>query len=481
MTQVAYRYGVSIPGKLLLRLSRIYELLKAPTEDYRQAIDDIEEAFSWYETLFPGIRLHRYCGMEAKGWNLGCSGDLIKFAMSDRDNVFSALYDDLVRPRILAGNYDALGITLVCDDQLLATTTLALKLTKEVTRPRLVLGGPLASMLANRSPRSSFLGLFDYVYVGAATDKVLDAFAPGAVHAELARNSQCWPMPDWNNKELDSYLSPEPVIPIHSTSGCPFSCNFCSSPAVAELLDGVRFRQRKADEIAQEMCNHANDGYRYFLLVGEMMTFAHALDVARAIRCLGIGGQVNWYFWSRTAPVPSLELLRELRLQGCRRICFGLETTDEKALSLADKQTVPKDSAETLRRVVAADIQPHLFLMTGLPGQEPHVADAGLLALLKELRERGAYGITATVSPFEPETWAPWNAHPIGLYQIDNRRFDLQISLPATDAAEDHAHQLRCALDKDLETQPFLGRFGNAHQLVFLDRIQRNSQHYASA
>jgi anaerobic magnesium-protoporphyrin IX monomethyl ester cyclase len=467
--RVARHHTTEMPVELMTRLEHANHSLNQPTQAYKQAVTAIDDAFAWYETVFRGTRLFRYCGMESRGWEIGASQDLIDFAKSDSANVFSILYDDLVLPKLSSAEYDAVGITLVCTDQLLATATLAVKLTEQSRRPRLVLGGPLASMLVSRHPESLFLRLFDSVYIGAAKAGAVEAFAPGKCSGSLAAANAHWLVPDWNGTNLESYISPEPVMPIHSTVGCPFSCKYCSSPAVAEMLEGVRFRQRSANDIAEEMCAHLNQGRRYFLLVGEMINWAHASAVARALRTRGVGNRIGWYFWTRVSPTPSQAILDELREQGCRRICFGLETTDENALMLAHKQAYPAEAAETLSRVVRADIQPHLFLMTGLPGQEPVAADEGLVMLLNKLSEDGAYGITATVSAFEPEEWAPWDSALPGLFQLRDRRLDLQIARPATIRAEDHATHLRGILDQCLTDQPFLGSYGNVHQLVFLD------------
>lgn len=471
ITRVAFEHNVEIPSDLIIGLRNIYQSMKQPTEDYKQAVSVIDATFDWYEKVFPGIRLYRYCGMEARGWNIASSHDLIKFAMSDSANVFSVLYNDLVLPKLINAEYDAVGITLVCDDQLLATATLALKLAELPQRPRLVLGGPLASMFASRCPESLFLKLFDSVHIGAAKANVVEAFAPDSDLSDVAATIPHWYVPEWNDIELDYYICPEPVMPVHSTIGCPFSCKFCSSPAVAEMVEGVRFRQRNANDIAHEICTHVERGRRYFLLVGEMLSWAHVSDIAQSLRSRGVGHeQIAWYFWTRLSPVPSQVLLHELRAQGCRRICFGLETTDEDVLMLAHKQSYPDHAVETLTRAVKADIQPHLFLMTGLPGQEPSIANEGLIRLLNKLQDDGAYGITATVSAFEPEEWAPWNSTSLGLYQIKERRLDLRIYRPATDEAEKQARELRNILEQHLKNQPFLGVFGNVHQLVFLDR-----------
>jgi hypothetical protein len=467
--RVAARRGIMPPSLLVQRLECTWHALQQPGEAYQDAVAAIDELFAWYETVFPRVRLFRYCGMEAVEWSLDESCDLLEFAACRDSNIFSALFEEIVQPQLRKREYDSVGVTLVCRDQLVASATLALELRTDGNNARLVLGGPLATMLAARLQGREFLGLFDYVHQGGGPDSHVSAFKPSST--PLPKTTAEWSSPDWSDVDWNAYLAPQPVVPIHATSGCPFNCRFCSSPAVALAMDGVTYRQRPASEVAAEMETHASEGRRYFLLVGEMLTWPHAAAIGRAIAARGLADRVAWYFWTRTTPTPPAAVLGELRAHGCRRICFGLETTDARALLEAGKQTASAEAIETLMRVIGADIQPHLFLMTGLPGQDSPACDEELLRLIDALTAAGAYGVTTTVSAFEPEEWSAWR--PLVISGIGRKpALDLRVKAAATDAAELHAARLRTLMQQRLAGQPPLGAFGNVHQLVFLDRVQ---------
>jgi hypothetical protein len=290
ISRVAARRGITRPSRLLGRLEGVCEALQQPGEAYQNAIAVIDEAFDWYEKVFPRVRLFRYCGMEAVDWPLDASRELLQFSACRDSNIFSTLYEEIVLPRLRQREYDAVGITLVCQDQLIATTTLALELRTGNSKARLVLGGPLAMMLARRSQKSDFLRLFDHVHEGGGPASHVLSFEPS--FASLRHVAAEWSLPDWAGVEWNRYLAPQPVVPIHATSGCPFNCKFCSSPAVAIAMDGVRFRQRPATELAAEMEAHLSEGRRYFLLVGEMLTWSHAAAIGEAIASRGFAERV---------------------------------------------------------------------------------------------------------------------------------------------------------------------------------------------
>ena len=458
---------------ILTRLSRSNEV-------YRDAVQTIDEVFDWYAFAFPSLRLWRYCGVEAIGWSLSSSTDIIRFASQEDYNIFAFLYQQLVEPRLRAGHYNIVGVSLVCPDQLPAVTTLALRLRRRYSNIRLVLGGPLASMLAYKRPKPAFLNLFDSVYIGAACEDVISAFSTDTYTISKPQTLiPDWPAADWQGIDLNRYLAPAPVLPVRASAGCSFQCKFCSSPAVAEKVEGKRFRFRGGVPIAEEIKSHIchNRASRFFL-VGEMLTWSNARAIARSLREMGLGSEMGWYFWSRVGPRPPDGLLHLLVEAGCRRICFGLETLDIKALQIANKGVSLDEAEHTLRSVVAAGIQPHLFLMTGLPGQDFNISDTRIEALISELVDLGGRGLTVTISPYEPQVWSPWG---LGDYELSQgecqpelQDSDLLISRPPSAVALARASELHKRISQRLLHLPYLGDFGNVHQLVFSEsQIER--------
>jgi len=447
----------------------VADSLVAPDTAYRRGVDAIDEVFDWYAIAYPRVRLLRYCGVEAVGWHVDSSSELVAFAGDDASNPFAALYDEILFQRCSIQAYNAVGVTLVCRDQLAAAATLATRLRSCVPRPRLVLGGPLASMLAVQCRDAPFLQLFDEIHVGTGGDDLPRAFGVHSLSVGTPHSS--WRRPDWSDVNWSAYIAPAPVVPVLASTGCPYSCEFCSSPTVAQAVDGTRFQARPADDIVSELRGHVEAGRRYFLLVGELLTWTHVYAIAKAIEASGLSSDVAWFFWTRLAPPPPEGLPEYLRAQGCLRICFGLEVMDSAVLATATKGVSEHDATVALSRTVQADIQPHLFLMTGLPGQDREVTDARLLQLLEHLTGRGAHAITATVSPLEVERWSGWR----GLAGETENSRDLLTAVEPTPDAEGHAEALRAKLEQQLSHQSYVGAFGNVHHLVFLDRHNANA------
>lgn len=475
LDEVARQKGIHAPSHISSSLENICTQLALPNETYRTAVRAIDEVFNWYSTAFPSLKLLRYCGVETVGWSLNSSAELISFAEQNNNNIFGFLYQRLVEPRLREVGYKTIGISLVCPDQLPAVATLAVQLRMRRPDIRLVLGGPLATMIANEWPRPAILDFFDDVYIGAANKDVVFAFSgKNEGNSNCQKAAPIWPAAIWEGVDINRYLAPAPVLPLRASAGCSWQCRFCSSPSVAEKLEGRRFRFRGGIPIAEEIEAHIEAGRaNHFFLVGEMLTWSNARAVAQSLRERSLRCDIGWYFWGRVAPRPPDGLLDLLAEAGCRRICFGLETLDPKALRFTNKGYAPEEAEKTLKTVVSAGIQPHLFLMTGLSENDHDESDSRIEALVSSLVNIGARGLTVTISPFEPQKWSPWGKDyyrntPLE-FQSNLSCCDLQISQLPSAIAIAHASKLHKKISRCLTNGPYLGDFGNVHQLIFFE------------
>ncbi len=151
-------------------------------------------------------------------------------------------------------------------------------------------------------------------------------------------------------------------VTILTSRGCPFSCAFCSAPA---LNGQVRYRDPGA--VVEEMKHVIADyGIRQFRISDDMFT-ANAQHVLELCRLVG-GLDVAWRISIRAKPL-TLELLRALHAAGCKEVSIGIESFDDDVLKLLNKGTTSSDNIRALRLCAEAGMRARALMMIRTPGQ----------------------------------------------------------------------------------------------------------------
>jgi len=154
------------------------------------------------------------------------------------------------------------------------------------------------------------------------------------------------PFPNYDYFDFKKYFCYEDkTLPIITSRGCPFGCNFCS----VRLCMGKGFRARSAENVVQEFEQLAKKGWKKFLINDDCFT----LDNQRAEKIcdqliakkLDIGFQcVTGLRVDRITP----QLLMKMKLAGCFYISYGCESGNEKILKIIKKGI----TLEQVRRAV---------------------------------------------------------------------------------------------------------------------------------
>ncbi len=123
-------------------------------------------------------------------------------------------------------------------------------------------------------------------------------------------------------------------MPVMTSWGCPFACNFCSVTA----MFGRKYRFRSPESVMAEL--RAKRPQRIFFYDDNL-----AADKKRLKKLLRMmideGIVVPWQAQMRTDVVRDPELLELMRDSGCERIALGLESLDQATLDDFEKsQTV---------------------------------------------------------------------------------------------------------------------------------------------
>lgn len=145
------------------------------------------------------------------------------------------------------------------------------------------------------------------------------------------------PFPTYGKFEVDQLI--ERRIPIVSSRGCPFLCNFC----LAYKVMGRKFRKRSAENVVAEIEHWYKQGFKEFEFSDDNFTF----DIERAEKIcdLIIAKKLKIKFLlGNGIRVDRVDenLLRKMKKAGCTFIAYGVEAINENVLKLM-KKGISKD------------------------------------------------------------------------------------------------------------------------------------------
>ncbi|MBK9365174.1 MAG: radical SAM protein [Deltaproteobacteria bacterium] len=269
-----------------------------------------------------------------------------------------------------------------------------------IKRPhnRVVVGGALVSMLADRWPGVPGVDL------AAAGDgerlvPALVAWAKGGftqltppaggrVEGDGAllragpmpsKSLDEWPSPDWRVAER-LHGRAFPFIHYESVRGCPYRCAFCNYPF---LFDDTRFRLRSAARVAQDWCIAASRGVRWISCLDSLFTLPPKRLDELTERLIAEGKPVDWLCYARADDLTDPKRVRRLRDAGCRQVQIGVESGSAEILHHMNKRTTPEVNARALQVCRDEGLTTVITLVVGFPG-ETHATLADTRALLKE-------------------------------------------------------------------------------------------------
>lgn len=251
----------------------------------------------------------------------------------------------------------------------------------------LVAGGPLPTV----SPKD-FLRYFDVVALGEGEETALQLALDNNGKDELAniegiaykhdgkikftkprefiKNLDTIPFPArelFDNESYRAYYSKRfgyTITSLMSSRGCPFVCEFCSRP-----IFGTTFRSRSARNIVDEIEAILKLGYCRIWFADDCFTLnrTRLLNVCNEIIQRGI--KVEWECLSRVDTVDK-ETMDKMKLAGCVRLFFGIESGNDRILSLMKKHITTGRAKEAVGIAKQSGVQVGAFFIVGYPGEQ---------------------------------------------------------------------------------------------------------------
>jgi len=184
--------------------------------------------------------------------------------------------------------------------------------------------------------------------------------------AELLRDIDAVPFPARNHLPNDRYYSFisqfRNFTPLITSRGCPFRCIFCEQ-------GGLPFRGRSPQNVVDEIeeCYHV---YK----VREFDFFDSSFTVDKK-RVIGICDEINrrrirvaWAIRSRVDLIDE-DLLVAMRDAGCKRIYYGIESSDPEILATLRKKTNLDQIRDVMRLTRKHGIDTFGYFLVGSPGE----------------------------------------------------------------------------------------------------------------
>lgn len=151
------------------------------------------------------------------------------------------------------------------------------------------------------------------------------------------------------------------VLPVQTTRGCPFDCNFCS---VTQMF-GRRLRKRSVTRVLQEI-EEFDDGATHVFFYDDNFTAdrKHALAIAEGIIERGLS--ITWSAQVRTDIYKDPELLEAMSRSGCITVFIGFESINPDALTEINKTQTPDEMRAAAAVLKKAGIDVHGMFIFGL-------------------------------------------------------------------------------------------------------------------
>ena len=156
------------------------------------------------------------------------------------------------------------------------------------------------------------------------------------------------PFPDYEAFDLTKYLNTaeEKRLPLITSRGCPYGCNFCS----VRLSMGRRFRPRSPENTVEEIVYWYEKGWKRFDINDDCFN----LDPQRAIRICDLilerGLKISYQLYNGIrADRLTKELLKRMKKSGCNFLSYGCESGNDEILKVIKKGL----TLEQVRQAVA--------------------------------------------------------------------------------------------------------------------------------
>jgi len=295
---------------------------------------------------------------------------------------------------------------------------------------------------------------------------------------EVIQNVDDIPFPAWDLFPMDHYVlfrlphikNSERSMPVLSGRGCTFKCNFCY-----RMDEG--HRTRSPESIIEEIRILQKDYAVSFIdFQDELLMSSGRRTIELCENFIKSKLKFKWFCNGRLNYAKP-DVLRLMKEAGCVFINYGIESLDEKALRVMNKNLSVKQIINGVENTLSADISPGLNIIFGNIGETAESLRLGVEFLLKY----DDHAQLRTIRPVTPYPGCPLYYHAIekGLlkdceefYERKHLNSDL-LSVNFTSLSDDEIHGLLYEANKKLIEKYYsaqLKRTLESAQNLYLER-----------
>jgi anaerobic magnesium-protoporphyrin IX monomethyl ester cyclase len=154
-------------------------------------------------------------------------------------------------------------------------------------------------------------------------------------------------------------------LPMLTSRGCPFGCNYCPYP----VGQGLLWRYRSAENVVNEIEHLIRDFHVEYILFRDPLFSANKKRVAAICEeIIRRGLKVQWRCETRIDCLdePTIELMARA---GCTGVNFGVESIDPQIQKNVERKPISEEQfVETVDLFRKYNIRTFAFFVVGLPG-----------------------------------------------------------------------------------------------------------------
>ena len=157
---------------------------------------------------------------------------------------------------------------------------------------------------------------------------------------------------------------------VRTSQGCAFNCKFCSFPGAV-----AGFRQRSIESIREELKQIHEIGIRYLAFTDDHFAISQKRVKEICNMLLDEGFDFTWFAGIRASSITE-ENAELLARAGCRVLCVGLESGDDRILRLMNKRTSASGNMRCLEILDRHSIVAYGSFIIGFPGETEESVEA---------------------------------------------------------------------------------------------------------